>query len=167
MSLSGFQCCGLTASCCTEHWKLQQWWWWWQPSYVLPGMRFHLLTSFSVRIFTTQLQQMYQIPIWICEYIHRYLNRTALFARKFSDIFDISITIIVEAVILDCQKKHVHWAPLWHHGSFHWGIGHRRQMISAFIDVLVIPLLNYCTRFLPTVPILCIHLVQLHNSELI
>ena len=36
-------------------------------------------------------------------------------------------------------------------------------MISAFIDVLVIPLLNYCTRFLPTVPILCIHLVQLHN----
>ena len=112
-------------------------------------------------------QQMYQIPIWISEYIHRYLNRTALFARKFSDIFDISITIIVEAVILDCQKKHVHWAPLWHHGSFHWGIGHRRQMISAFIDVLVIPLLNYCTRFLPTVPILCIHLVQLHNSELI
>ena len=112
-------------------------------------------------------QQMYQIPIWICEYIHRYLNRTALFARKFSDIFNISITIIVEAVILDCQKKHVHWAPLWHHGSFHWGIGHRRQMVSAFIDVLVIPLLNYCTRFLPTVPILCIHLVQLHNSELI
>ena len=150
--------------------RMQQWWWWWQPSDVVPCMTCTCSACAFIYCLVFQWgssQQMYQIPIWICEYIHRYLNRTALFARKFSDIFDISITIIVEAVILDCQKKHVHWAPLWHHGSFHWGIGHRRQMISAFIDVLVIPLLNYCTRFLPTVPILCIHLVQLHNSELI
>ena len=163
MSLSGFQCCWLTASCCTENCNSGGGS---HHTCCRPPCAFIYWLVFQWGSSQTT-QQMYQIPIWICEYIHRYLNRTALFARKFSDIFDISITIIVEAVILDCQKKHVHWAPLWHHGSFHWGIGHRRQMISAFIDVLVIPLLNYCTRFLPTVPILCIHLVQLHNSELI